>query len=82
MQAAYEMETRNPEILLGRVPREFAGQLATAVWLGELTCEAAREALWSYAMACHGGARPASTRMLEALMSEYRFRREWQDVCD
>lgn len=77
-----ETDKRSPDIVLGPVPAEFAGQVATAVWLGKLTDEAAGEALWSYAMACRGGARPAATRMLAALMSEYRRRREWQEACE
>lgn len=82
MYVVPETTTRAPEIVLGRIPVEFAGQVATAVWLGKLTDEAAGEALWSYAMACHGGARPAATRMLGALVGEYRRRREWQEVCE
>ncbi len=82
MHAVNEIEAQCREITLGAVAADFAGQVATAVWLGKLTDEAACEALWSYALACHGGARPASTRMCAALTSEYRRRREWQDACE
>lgn len=72
---------RAEPVRLTRISAEFAGQLATAVWLRKLTDEAAREALWSYAMSCHGGTRPEAMRMLEALTAEYRRRRDWQDAC-
>lgn len=66
---------------LSRVAVDFAGQIATAVWLRRLTDEAAREVLWSYAMACNSGRPGRSARMRTALVSEYRRRREGQDAC-
>lgn len=66
---------------LNDVAAEFAGQIATAVWLSKLTDTAAREVLWSYAMACHHGKRARSMRMRAALVSEYRKRRERQEAC-
>jgi hypothetical protein len=59
----------------------FAGQIAVAVWLGKLSDEAAREALESYALACHQAKRTPRATMIEALMCEYRRRREGQDMC-
>lgn len=82
MHAVNEAQAQCREVTLGIVSAQFTGQVATAVWLGKLTDQAAREALWSYALACNGGARPESTSMWEALMNEYRRRREWQDVCE
>lgn len=65
---------------LTQVAADFAGQIATAVWLRRLTDEAAREALGSYALAC-AATGPARERMGAALLSEYRRRRERQDAC-
>lgn len=81
MHAVIELEAPRPEAAPS-LSAEFVGQIATAVRLGKLSDEAAREALWSYAMACHPGARAASERGWAALLSEYRRRREWQDACD
>jgi len=63
------------------IAADFAGQIAIAVWLGKLTEEAAREALGSYAMACHQRKGTPSVSMREALYCEYRRRRERQDAC-
>lgn len=66
---------------LGRISTEFAGQIAAAVWLSRLRDEDAREALWSYAVACHSGTREYAASLFEALLAEYRRRREQQDLC-
>jgi len=66
---------------LSTIATDFAGQIAVAVWLGKLTDEAAREALVSYAMACHQAKRMPCVRLREALVCEYRRRREQQDAC-
>jgi hypothetical protein len=66
---------------LNTVAADFAGQIAIAVWLGKLTEEAAHEALGSYAMACHQARRTPCLRLREALVIEYRRRRERQDAC-
>lgn len=66
---------------LNSAAADFAGQIAIAVWLGKLTEEAAREALASYAMACHQAKRISCVRLKEALVAEYRRRRERQDAC-
>lgn len=58
----------------------FAGQIATAVWLGNLTEQAALEALTSYAIACHLRERANSLRLRAALLTEYRRTRERQDL--
>lgn len=65
---------------LTEVAAEFAGQIATAVWLRRLTDEAAKEALGAYALACWR-LRPARDRLDAALLREYRRRRERQDAC-
>ncbi len=66
---------------LSTMAADFAGHIATAVWLGKLSDEAAREALGSYALACYRSRRTPAAGMTEALYSEYRRRREWQDAC-
>lgn len=81
MHVVHTTETGCHTSRLSTVSADFAGQIATAVWLGKLTDETAGEALWSYAIACHRGNRPESASMLDALMAEYRRRREWQDAC-
>lgn len=80
MQVARDI-TPGGDVRLGRIATEFAGQIATAVWLGKLTDAAAREALWSYAIARRRGIRWASDRLWQALIGEYRRRRERQDAC-
>lgn len=81
MQIAYETKRRLPAVGLSLIAADFAGQIATAVWLSKLTDAAAREALWSYALACHRGKRWESMGMRAALVAEYRRRRERQDAC-
>lgn len=83
MHALRQAEDRSAGAGLDFVPIEFAGQIAVAVWLGNISDAAACEALWCYALACdRGGAREEAAAVFASLMSEYRFRREWQDVCD
>jgi hypothetical protein len=65
---------------LTRVESDFASQIAAAVWLRRLTDEAAREALGSYAMACHRSEQ-ARAGLWAALEDEYRRCRERQDIC-
>jgi hypothetical protein len=81
MYLVYESEAQSRASRLGSVAAEFAGHIATAVWLGKLTDEAACEALWSYAMACCRGKRYECARMRVDLMAEYRHRRDGQDLC-
>jgi hypothetical protein len=81
MSGVDEMNGRHDERGLGMIAAEFAGQIATAVWLRKLSEEAAREALGSYARACHSGTRRDAAGLLDALVAEYRRRREQQDVC-
>lgn len=81
MQVVHETKTRCREVTLGIVEAEFAGQVATSVWLGTLTEDAAREAFWSYALACCSGKRRESRTLCETLMAEYRRRRTRQDAC-
>ena len=74
------MDTGRSASELSAVESSFAGQIATAVWIGKLTEEAAREALCSYAIACHLSERGNLMRLHTALLSEYRRWRERQDV--
>jgi hypothetical protein len=66
---------------LSAVATSFAAQIATAVWLRKLSDDAAYEALRSYSLACHRGGSGLSARLRDALVSEYRRRREAQDLC-
>ena len=81
MRIAYESDRRLPAAGLSLIACDFVGQIATAVWLEKLSDAAAREALWSYALACHRGKRWESMGLSEALIAEYRRRRERQDAC-
>lgn len=81
MHVVYETETRHDGYGLSTVAAQFAGQIATAVCLRKLTDAAAREALWSFATACHPGTRRDATGLLEALTAEYSHRRERLDLC-
>jgi hypothetical protein len=71
---------REPPAGLSEVDASFAGQIATAVWIGKLDEEAAREALLSYAIACQLCERTHLIRLREALLAEYRHCRERQDL--
>ena len=66
---------------LNTIAADFAGEIAISVWLGKLTEEAAHEALGSYAMASHRARGMHCGRLREALVGEYRRRRERQDAC-
>ena len=66
---------------LSAVASDFAGQIAIAVWLGKMTDDAAREALQSYAMAYRLAKRKPWVGMSDALLTEYRRRREGQEIC-
>ncbi len=81
MRVMHETETPSRASGIAMVSAEFVGQIATAVWLGKLNDAAAHEALWSYALACHGGKGPDSTSLQQALLVEYRRRRARQDAC-
>jgi hypothetical protein len=66
---------------LGGMTSEFVGRIAVAVWIGRLSDEAARAALEAYAAACQRS-RPQRDACLEnAVLDEYRHRREGQDLC-
>jgi hypothetical protein len=82
MQLMHVTRTPSRASRLGTVAADFAGHIATAVWLGKLTHEAACEALWSYALACCPGRRCDSAIMRADLMAEYRRRRDGQDLCN
>jgi hypothetical protein len=78
--ARHEAKIASEAYRLTRVESDFAGQIATAVWLRRLTDDEAREALGAYAMACHRDKR-VHARLQTALEHEYRRCRERQDVC-
>jgi hypothetical protein len=59
----------------------FIRRLAVAVWIDRITDEAAREALRAYASAIvEGGDTPAAS-IHEAILAEYRHRRDGQELC-
>jgi hypothetical protein len=60
---------------------DFVGQIAVSVWIGRLSDDAAREALDAYAAACRQAELPPRTALREALFTEYRHRREGQELC-
>jgi hypothetical protein len=78
--AARKAEFTSETYILSAVESDFAGQIATAVWLCRLTEEPAREALGSYAMARHRTEK-ARAGLGAALEHEYRRCRERQDLC-
>lgn len=65
---------------LSEVEAGFAGQIATAAWLGDMTHEAAIEAFVAYALACYPRNRIDSEFVRMALIAEYRRRRERLDL--
>jgi hypothetical protein len=65
---------------LTQVEADFALQIATIVWLGRLTEEAALDAIGAYALAGRRG-KPAQALLWAALVAEYLHCRERQDLC-
>lgn len=66
--------------MLPRIASDFVAQIATNVWLGNLTDQAARVALRAYAMASDD-AKSAPAQLWAALMREYLQCRERLDLC-
>jgi hypothetical protein len=66
---------------LSTTTSEFVGRIAVSVWIGRLTDEAAREALQAYATACRQSGQADAGRIHEAILAEYRYRRDGQDLC-
>ena len=66
---------------LTNMTAEYVGRIAVAVWIGRLSDEAAREALGAYAAACQGMEKARPDGLHEAMLAEYRHRREGQDLC-
>lgn len=66
---------------LSMMTSEYVGRIAVAVWIGRLTDEAAREALGVYAAACREIEREQPETVRRAILTEYRHRREAQDLC-
>ena len=60
---------------------DYVGRIAVAVWIGKLSDEAAREALGVYAAACQRLEKARPESLHEAMLAEYRHRREGQDLC-
>ncbi len=60
---------------------EFVGRIAVAVWIGRLSDEAAREALRAYVAACEQSGRAQTACSHDAILAEYRYRREGQELC-
>ena len=63
------------------VTTDFVGRIAVAVWLGKLSDDAAREALRAFAAACQRAEPAAGDAVHDALLAEYRHRRDGQDLC-
>jgi hypothetical protein len=66
---------------LTNMTSDYVGRIAVAVWIGRLTEDAAREALGAYAAACQGIERARPDGLREAMLAEYRHRREGQELC-
>lgn len=68
-------------ISLGTVTSEFVGRLSVAVWVGRLSEDAALEALSAYANAYQRVDCMQADSMRDAMLAEFRYRREGQDLC-
>jgi len=66
---------------LSTMTSEFIGRISVAVWIGRLTDEAARAALEAYAAACRQIDEPHPVNVHEAILAEYRHRRDGQELC-
>lgn len=66
---------------LSTLTSEFVGRISVAVWIGKLSDDAACEALEAYASACEETAAEHPARVHEAILAEYRYRRDGQDLC-
>ncbi len=67
---------------LNTMTSEFVGLISVAVWIGKLSDEAAREALGAYAAALEQVDESAATCVHEAILAEYRYRRDGQELCN
>jgi len=66
---------------LSTMTSKFVGRISVAVWIGRLSDEAAREALSAYAATCREVEASHPARVHEAILAEYRHRRDGQDLC-
>lgn len=66
---------------LNALTSEYIGRISVSVWIGRLTDEAAREALRAYAAACQRIEQAPGGSAAEAVLAEYRRRRDGQDLC-
>lgn len=66
---------------LNEMTSDFVGRISGAVWIGKLTDEAARQALEAFAVAFQRSGWAQSGSVREAILAEYSYRRERQDLC-
>ena len=66
---------------LNTMTSDFVGRISVAVWIGRLSDEAACEALEAYASACRRLGHMSGKGIHEAILAEYRHRREGQELC-
>ena len=66
---------------LNAVTSDFIRRISVAVWIGKLTDDAACEALEAYASACERAGQTRPDRIHDAILAEYRYRREGHDLC-
>jgi hypothetical protein len=59
----------------------FIRRLAVAVWIDRITDQAAREALRAYASALVESERVPAASVHEAILAEYRHRRDGKALC-
>jgi len=60
---------------------EFVGRISVAVWIGKLSDDAACSVLEAYAASCKKLGETPQERAHEAILAEYRYRRDGQDLC-
>jgi predicted secreted protein len=66
---------------LNTMTSEFVGRISVAVWIGRLSDDAAREALGAYAATYRRVDSAYADSLHEAILAEYRHRREGQELC-
>lgn len=66
---------------LNEITAGFIRRLAVAVWIDRITDQAAREALRAYASALVESERLSAKSVHEAILAEYRHRRDGQELC-
>lgn len=65
---------------LNAMASDFVGRISGAVWVGRLSDEAAQQALEAFAAAFQRSGWAQTGNVRQSILTEYRLRREQQDL--